>query len=212
MSPDAAALPDVIVPASFNFPHSGKLLSISFVLFAGWFADAVVSLADYPRLALSGLVTFFGSLNAAVPFLLDLFRIPADTFQLFLATGVINSRVRHAAGGRAHPGRGAARHVRDGRRLALAAAAARALRRWRRPSSWASCWAAPACFRDGARAAIPQGPGAEPDEPAAEADRDAVVLSSAPEARRAGQRCWQAFGPAAHCASAIFPTRCRMPS
>jgi ABC-type amino acid transport substrate-binding protein len=87
-----AHLPDAIVPASFNFPHSGKLLSISFVLFAGWFADAIVPLADYPRLALSGLVTFFGSLNAAVPFLLDLFRIPADTFQLFLATGVINSR------------------------------------------------------------------------------------------------------------------------
>lgn len=87
-----ANLPDVIVPASFNLPHSGKLLSISFVLFAGWFADAIVPLADYPRLALSGVVTFFGSLNAAVPFLLDLFRIPADTFQLFLATGVINSR------------------------------------------------------------------------------------------------------------------------
>ena len=46
----------------------------------------------YPRLALTGLLTFFGSLNAAVPFLLDLFRIPADTFQLFVATGVINSR------------------------------------------------------------------------------------------------------------------------
>ncbi len=89
---DASKLPDVIVPASFNFPHSGKLLSISFVLFAGWFADAAVSVADYPQLALSGLVTFFGSLNAAVPFLLDLFRIPADTFQLFLATGVVNAR------------------------------------------------------------------------------------------------------------------------
>ena len=48
---------------------------------------------DYPQLAVTGLLTFFGSLNAAVPFLLDLFRIPADTFQLFLATGVINSRV-----------------------------------------------------------------------------------------------------------------------
>ena len=47
---------------------------------------------DYPRLALTGLLTFFGSLNAAVPFLLDVFRIPADTFQLFIATGVINSR------------------------------------------------------------------------------------------------------------------------
>ena len=86
-------LTEVIVPASFNFPHTGKLLSLSFVLFAGWFADALVPLSDYPQLALAGLVTFFGSLNAAVPFLLDQFRIPADTFQLFLATGVINSRV-----------------------------------------------------------------------------------------------------------------------
>jgi Na+/H+-dicarboxylate symporter len=87
-----AALPDVIIPASFNFPHTGKLLSISFILFAGWFADAMVRTSDYPRLALTGLVTFFGSLNVAVPFLLDLFRIPADTFQLFLASGVVNSR------------------------------------------------------------------------------------------------------------------------
>jgi Na+/H+-dicarboxylate symporter len=86
------ALPDVIVPTSFNFPHTGKLLSISFILFAGWFADAAVPVTEYPRLALAGLLTFFGSLNAAVPFLLDLFRIPADTFQLFLATAVINSR------------------------------------------------------------------------------------------------------------------------
>jgi Na+/H+-dicarboxylate symporter len=90
--PEAWNLPDVIVPASFNFPHAGKLLSLSFILFAGWFSDAVVQLADYPRLAFIGLVTFFGSLNVAVPFLLDLFRIPVDTFQLFLASGVINSR------------------------------------------------------------------------------------------------------------------------
>jgi Na+/H+-dicarboxylate symporter/ABC-type amino acid transport substrate-binding protein len=88
----SAALPDAIVPASFNFPHTGKLLSLSFVLFAGWFADAIIPVSDYPRLAFAGLVTFFGSLNAAVPFLLDTFRIPADTFQLFLASGVVNSR------------------------------------------------------------------------------------------------------------------------
>jgi hypothetical protein len=87
------SLPDVIVPASFNSPQTGKLLSISFVLFAGWFADAAVPARDDPWLALTGLLTFFGSLNAAMPFLLDLFRIPADTFQLFLATGVINSRI-----------------------------------------------------------------------------------------------------------------------
>jgi Na+/H+-dicarboxylate symporter/ABC-type amino acid transport substrate-binding protein len=88
----AANLPDVIVPASFNFPHTGKLLSLSFILFAGWFADAAIPVMRYPQLALTGLLAFFGSLNAAVPFLLDVFRIPADTFQLFIATGVINSR------------------------------------------------------------------------------------------------------------------------
>jgi len=69
-----------------------KLLSLSFILFAGWFADAAVPVMKYPQLALTGLLAFFGSLNAAVPFLLDVFRIPADTFQLFIATGVINSR------------------------------------------------------------------------------------------------------------------------
>jgi len=91
--PEPGRLTEVIVPASFNFPHTGKLLSLSFVLFAGWFADALVPMSDYPKLAFVGLLSFFGSLNSAVPFLLDQFRIPADTFQLFLATGVINSRV-----------------------------------------------------------------------------------------------------------------------
>jgi Na+/H+-dicarboxylate symporter/ABC-type amino acid transport substrate-binding protein len=89
---DTRDLPGSIIPMSFTFPHSGKLLSLSFVLFAGWMSDSAVRVADFPQLALSGFFSFFGSLNAAVPFLLDLFRIPADTFQLFLATGVINSR------------------------------------------------------------------------------------------------------------------------
>jgi ABC-type amino acid transport substrate-binding protein len=89
---DLRAGPDVIVPVSFNFPHTGKLLSLSFIPFAAWFADAPLSLRDYPQLFGAGLLSFFGSLNSAVPFLLDLFHLPADTFQLFLATGVINSR------------------------------------------------------------------------------------------------------------------------
>ena len=40
-------LPDVLVPMSFNFPHTGKLLTISFILFAGWFADASVPWPQY---------------------------------------------------------------------------------------------------------------------------------------------------------------------
>jgi Na+/H+-dicarboxylate symporter/ABC-type amino acid transport substrate-binding protein len=90
---EAGRLTGVIVPASYNFPHSGKLLSLSFILFAGWFTSASVPISEYPVLAAVGLLTVFGSMTAAVPFLLDLFRIPADMFQLFLATNVINSRV-----------------------------------------------------------------------------------------------------------------------
>ena len=84
------SLASVIVPASFNFPHAGKVLSLSFILFAGWFADAAVSPEQYPTLAVTGLVSFFGSVNVAVPFLLDLFRIPADMFELFVLRFGVN--------------------------------------------------------------------------------------------------------------------------
>jgi Na+/H+-dicarboxylate symporter/ABC-type amino acid transport substrate-binding protein len=85
-------LPDVIIPAAYNLPHTAKLLSLSFILFAAWFSGAVLPARQYLSLATTGVVVTFGSLNVAIPFLLDMFHIPADTFQLFLATGVVNSR------------------------------------------------------------------------------------------------------------------------
>ena len=84
--------PDVIVPAFYNFPHAAKLLSLSFVLFAAWYSQTVLSMTDYSVLVLAGIFSLFGSINVALPFLLDLVKIPADTFQLFLTTGVINAR------------------------------------------------------------------------------------------------------------------------
>ncbi len=88
----AAEAPDVIVPASFNFPHVGKVMTLSFILFAGWYSGVPVPLSAWPELASTGILTLFGNVNAAVPFLLDLFRIPADAYQLFVATSVINAR------------------------------------------------------------------------------------------------------------------------
>jgi Na+/H+-dicarboxylate symporter/ABC-type amino acid transport substrate-binding protein len=86
------SLPDVIVPASFNFPHSGKLLSLSFLPFAAWFSDTTLPLSAYAKLGTTGLVVMFGNVNAAIPFLLDMLRIPGDTFQLFVTSGVVNAR------------------------------------------------------------------------------------------------------------------------
>src|SRR3982751_1352976 len=92
VGPNDEQLPDVIIPASFNFPHTAKLLSLSFIPFAAWFTGGSISVAQYPALASTGVVVLFGSLTVAMPFLLDMFHIPADTFQLFLATSVVNSR------------------------------------------------------------------------------------------------------------------------
>jgi Na+/H+-dicarboxylate symporter/ABC-type amino acid transport substrate-binding protein len=89
---DEGAPADVIVPAFYSFPHVAKLLSLSFVLFAAWYSDTFVAPVARAQLALAGIVSLFGSMNAAIPFLLDLVRVPSATFQLFLATGVLNSR------------------------------------------------------------------------------------------------------------------------
>ena len=83
---------DVIIPAFFNFPHAAKLLSLSFVLFAAWYSDTTLSTTTRAQVSLAGVVSLFGSMNTAMPFLLDLARVPADTFELFLATGIFNAR------------------------------------------------------------------------------------------------------------------------
>ena len=51
-----------------------------------------VPFREYPRLAGTGVMVMFGNVNAAIPFLLDLLRIPADTFRLFVTSGIVNAR------------------------------------------------------------------------------------------------------------------------
>jgi ABC-type amino acid transport substrate-binding protein len=75
---------DVIIPTSFSFPNLGKILTLSFVLFAGWFSDSAVPVSQYLTFALTGLFSFFGDPTVAIPFLLDLLKIPADTYRFFL--------------------------------------------------------------------------------------------------------------------------------
>jgi len=75
---------DVIISTSFSFPNLGKLLTLSFVLFAGWFSNSVVPVSKYFTLASTGFFTFFGDPNVAIPFLLDLLQIPSDTYRFFL--------------------------------------------------------------------------------------------------------------------------------
>ncbi len=83
---------DVLVPASYNFPSAGKLLSLSFVPFAAWFLGSDLTLAQYPNFVITGFVSFFGQTVTAVPFLLEMLQLPSDMFHLFVTVDVIASR------------------------------------------------------------------------------------------------------------------------
>jgi len=89
---EARTAVDVIVPASFNFPSAGKLLSLGFLPFAGWFVGSSISLQDYPQFLVTGLFMFFGATVIAIPSMLDVLRLPADLFEVFITIDVITSR------------------------------------------------------------------------------------------------------------------------
>jgi Na+/H+-dicarboxylate symporter/ABC-type amino acid transport substrate-binding protein len=94
---DSSETVSVLVPTAFTFPHSGKILSLSFLMFAAWFAGIPLSAGEYPKMASAGLLSLFGNLNTAIPFLLDLVHLPADLFNLFAVASVLNSRFGSAA-------------------------------------------------------------------------------------------------------------------
>lgn len=88
----ASSAVDVVVPASFNFPSAGKLLSLGFLPFAAWFTGSSIPIMESPQFLITGLFTFFGATSIAVPFLLDFLRLPGDLFEIFLAVDVITGR------------------------------------------------------------------------------------------------------------------------
>ncbi|QYK02259.1 cation:dicarboxylase symporter family transporter [Shewanella psychrotolerans] len=92
LSDDAETLIEILVPIAFTFPNIGKLTVILFVLFAGWFNGTPVDISDLPSLSISGLLSLFGSVYVAIPFMLDLVHLPQDLFQLFVMSGFITGK------------------------------------------------------------------------------------------------------------------------
>ena len=91
-SDDTDSLNEVIIPVTFNFPNAGKLLSLLFVPFAAWLVGSPMELASYPNFLLAGLASYFAKAQIALPFLLDLQKLPQDLFQLYIPTGIINGK------------------------------------------------------------------------------------------------------------------------
>jgi ABC-type amino acid transport substrate-binding protein len=91
-SDETDSLAEVIVPVTFNFPNTGKLLSLLFIPFVAWMIGHPMALVDYPVFFLSGLASYFAKAQLALPFLLDLQKLPQDLFQLYLPTGFVNGK------------------------------------------------------------------------------------------------------------------------
>lgn len=83
-------LPEVIIPVTFNFPDAGQLSFLLFILFASWFAGNLISITRYPDLAFSGVLSFFGGANLAIPYMLNYFKLSLDFFQLYMVAGIVN--------------------------------------------------------------------------------------------------------------------------
>ena len=94
----AQSTADVYVPLAYPFPNAGKILSILFLPFAAWFVGSPLEFEQYPMLLSVGLLSFFGSPVAAIPFLLDMLKLPHDLFPLFLVAGIWCARLGDVLG------------------------------------------------------------------------------------------------------------------
>ena len=83
---------DVIIPASFNFPSMGKLLSLGFIPFAAWYVGSPLSPTQYPTFLIAGIAGFFADGTLATTFLLNLFKIPADMLTLYITVEIFTAR------------------------------------------------------------------------------------------------------------------------
>ncbi len=95
---EARATADMLVPLAYPFPNAGKILGLLFIPFAAWYVNHPLELTDYPMLLVVGLLAFFGSPVAAIPFLLGMLRLPADLFPLFLVAGIWCARLGDVLG------------------------------------------------------------------------------------------------------------------
>jgi Na+/H+-dicarboxylate symporter len=82
----------VLIPTFYSFPTVGGVMSLGFVLFAGWYIGSSVGTGAYPLVISAGFASLFGGTALAIPFTLGLADLPRDLFRLFISADVIVSR------------------------------------------------------------------------------------------------------------------------
>ncbi|WP_462172194.1 cation:dicarboxylate symporter family transporter [Pseudoalteromonas xiamenensis] len=84
---------EVLVPIAYTFPSLGKLTTLLFVTFAAWLTGNPVGVEQIPNITLSAMLSYFANVHIAIPYLLDVLKIPADSYQLYLSMSVLSAKV-----------------------------------------------------------------------------------------------------------------------
>lgn len=88
----ADSLVEILIPTVYPFPSIGAVLSLFFILFAGWYIGSDISVAAYTGLIAIGIPSLFAGTLISMPFLLDLVQLPHDLYQVFVSIDVITVR------------------------------------------------------------------------------------------------------------------------
>ena len=95
-SPDNGALKGelesycrVLVPVGYTFPTLGSFVPFLFILFVAWLYHNSLDLTEQLKLAAVGIPSFFGSSKVSVEMLLNLMRLPADSYNLYISSGIL---------------------------------------------------------------------------------------------------------------------------
>lgn len=79
----------VLVPVGYTFPTLGSFVPFLFVLFVAWLYQDSLDLTEQLKLAAVGIPSFFGSSKVSVEWLLSLMGLPADSFNLYISSGIL---------------------------------------------------------------------------------------------------------------------------
>ena len=85
-------LSNILVPLSYNFPISGKLINLLFIMFVAWHYNIHLTSSQALEMSLLGILTSFGSSSGAISFLLDALEMPKDAIDIFITSALITSR------------------------------------------------------------------------------------------------------------------------
>ncbi|MDQ1253540.1 MAG: hypothetical protein QG646_2712 [Euryarchaeota archaeon] len=79
----------VLVPVGYTFPTLGSFVPFLFILFVAWLYHNSLDLSEQIKLAAVGIPSFFGSSKVSVEMLLNLMRLPADSYNLYISSGIL---------------------------------------------------------------------------------------------------------------------------